>query len=129
MGDYIKTGMRVPILSLDQEEMVHVFDMYKYCVYGVNTEVGVIDGVSVSFPTSNATRELFGKSRYIPGDSGNPCFVIINNSLVLTHTLTLSNGFGPNLAVRKTEIQTAMDLLCSGYSVEEYDLSMFGKLP
>ena len=27
------------------------------------------------------------------------------------------------------EIQAAMDLLCSGYSVEEYDLSMFGKLP
>ncbi len=128
-GDYIKTGMRVPIISLDQEEMVHVFDLYNFCVYGVNTGVGVIDGVSVALLTSNATRGLFGKSPYIGGDSGNPCFVIIDNTLVLTHTLSLSNGFGPNLAVRKAEIQTAMDLLCSGYSIEEYDLSMFGKLP
>ena len=59
------------------------------------------------------------------GDSGGPCFLIINGELVLTNCLTASSG-GPLHASFLGEIQAAIDSLGpGGQTYETVDLSQF----
>ena len=126
--DYIKSGRGVPVIALDQYERVYVTDMSALYEFRKDTGVGDVDGVSFSRP-NNVTRKAFNKFPLQGGDSGDPCFAVISNNLVLLSHLSLADWFGPSYATLKSQIQAAMDALCTGYSLEEYDLSTYGELP
>lgn len=104
---------RIPALMLDQE--------YKCLVGGVRT---VSSFVTFGIP-SNATRLAFNEN-IISGDSSNPAFLIVNNSLVLLCTWTFGGaGSGPNYEYQSALINAGMTTLGGGYQLTVADFSGF----
>ena len=64
--------------------------------------------------------------KMVGGDSGNPAFLLIGNEPILLYCLQTGGvGHGPSVFKYRKEIQRAMDELCPGYKLEEFD---FGKV-
>ena len=62
------------------------------------------------------------------GDSGNPCFLLVGNQMVLTNTTWTSPGFnGTMLSEYIDEIQSALDFLAPGgtYTLQFIDLGSY----
>ena len=60
----------------------------------------------------------------VVGDSGNPAFVLIGNQPILVYCLQGGGcGMGSAIHSRSREIQAAMDELCPGYKLEEFDFT------
>lgn len=106
----------LPALALDQEEKALVTDWRNAMEdTGIN---------QFSKPT-NAQRLVFYED-IIPGDSGNPAFLIINNELVVLNTWTYGGpGMGTHLVPHKNAINTMMTQLGGGYQLTEVNLTGF----
>jgi hypothetical protein len=109
---------KVPLMCLDQEEKAIVYEMSQ----------GGGD-CYINFPTLNS--RLSFCEPIIEGDSGNPWFLIINNSLILVSTFHFTIG-GPFHATYITEINNGMSTLWtrngksgSSYSITTVDLTGF----
>jgi hypothetical protein len=62
----------------------------------------------------------------VSGDSGSPCFLIVNNSMVLLCTwLSGGGGGGPSITHHRTAINAAMTALGGGYQLTDVSLSAF----
>jgi hypothetical protein len=86
----INTGVLlkpVPVICLDYEEKVNI-----------NLLTGIVGNKSVTCSKANGILESFSE-QIIAGDSGNPCFTIIDNKLVLLTTWNFGGyGSGPFLS-------------------------------
>ena len=117
-SDYIGTGKALPTVVFDYERKALVMDLQ---------DLPVTKGVLASCRYSmNPLRTPFGEE-LIPGDSGNPRFlIIIGEQVVLLNTLWKGGaGSGAFLTLWRSEIQGAMDMLAMGYLLETADLSSF----
>jgi len=83
--------------------------------------------VRTTLPT-NAPYAAFGEC-VKSGDSGNPAFLLINDNPVLLCCISGSCGgcSGPPLHLYRSEIQKAMDELCPGYKLADFDFSSIRK--
>lgn len=118
MNIYINPGNQIPCLALDQEE--------KALVKGV---FNLGDGGRSHFeqiakdPYKNFSEDI------IPGDSGNPAFMIIDNQLVLITIWTFGGGgSGTFMTGQKNSINEMMSQLGGGYQLTEINLSKFAKI-
>ncbi len=104
----------LPCLAFDREEKALVTDLYS------------LSGSFVScHQPADATRLTFFE-QLISGDSGNPCFLIIDDVAVLITTWTYGGpGAGPRIHALHTEINAAMTTLGGGYQLTDVDLSDF----
>ena len=70
------------------------------------------------------------REKIVVGDSGNPAFLLVANQPILICCLFSGGaGAGPTPHTLKLEVQAAMDELCPGYKLEEFDFkSLKGKL-
>ena len=116
-SDYLGTGKALPTVVFDYERKALVMDLQ---------DLPVTKGVLASCRYSmNPLRTPFGEE-LIPGDSGNPRFLIIGEQVVLLNTLWKGGaGSGAFLTLWRSEIQEAMDMLAVGYLLETADLSSF----
>jgi len=114
---YIPTnGLEIPCLALDQQEKALVTDLYRVVSGG---------GTAFQVPT-DATRLTFYES-LIPGDSGNPAFLIINGELVILTVWEFGGaGRGSSVTANKAAIEAAMVALGGTYTtLTAIDLSGF----
>jgi hypothetical protein len=112
------TLCKVPILCLDQEEKALVHDMN-------------IGGGNCGWRAPITGDRLSFYEPIVLYDSGNPCFLIVNNSLVLMSTYSYSVS-GPFYPAYITSINTGMNTLWtrngksgSSYSITTVDLTGF----
>lgn len=109
----------IPCLVLDQEEKALVADLES-----LGNLVSFIGFAKFRTPT-NTTRLAFSEN-IVVGDSGNPCFLIINDELVIITVWTYGgSGAGTSLLYHKDAINTMMATLGGGYQLTEVDLSGF----
>ena len=110
---YLGDGRGLPVVTFDRWENVHI------AALGA-VPTNSTDCLMRSF---RPPEELVGFSaRATGGDSGNPAFLIIDNEPVLLYCLYQGNfGAGHSLRFYQREIQKAMDELCPGYKLEEFD--------
>lgn len=104
----------LPCIAITRQELALVTDLYSLSNSFASCHVPV-----------NATRLTFFE-QLVSGDSGNPCFLIINGVPVLVTTWTYGGaGSGPRIHALHTEINAAMTTLGGGYSLTDVDLSDF----
>ena len=102
--DYIGTGIGLPILMLDQEEHAIVAELASLPSQG---------GYSSGYSPISSLRNRYYEP-IIEGDSGNPCFLVYGNGLIILHTFHYGNGgSGPFFSNYAMEIQAIMDSLSS----------------
>jgi hypothetical protein len=105
---------KLPCVCLDQDENALVGDLYSLSA----------TRALFSVPT-DAQRLAFYEPK-VAYDSGNGAFLIINGELVLVSTWTFRGaGAGPNYSANIAAINTAMDSLETGATLEVVDLSGF----
>lgn len=92
--DYLGTGQGLPVLMLDQDEHAIVGELTSYLG---NTS------------PHNPIRQLYHET-IISGDSGDPVFLVFENTPILLYTF-YSAGGGPSLTEHADEIQSAMNQL------------------
>lgn len=110
----LSNAYSLPALCLDQEEKALVTDFTS--VYGGK--------VGFTRPT-DSQRLLFYEDK-IGGDSGNPAFLILNNTLVLVTVWTYGGaGSGTFVTYHKDAINTMMTQLGGGYQLTEIALGAF----
>ena len=115
---YIGNGTGLPTVTFDYEEKALVADLN-----GIRRGRGS-ESAGSHFPVS-ATRRLFGEP-LIVGDSGNPCFLVINEDVILLYTVMSGGpGGGPALHGLRLILQNEMDFLAPGFRLKEYDFSPF----
>ena len=123
---YIKTGMRLPCIKLNQFEEAAVGE-----IEDVSYEEDSMHFAIVSLPLISK-RIPFSKN-VIQYDSGNPTFLVLNDTPVL---LTLWTGVDPisgtaigtSIVSLKDDINTLMAQLDPTYQLTEIDLSSFTPL-
>lgn len=107
---YIGDGKGLPIVTFNQREWAFLSGCR-----GITS-----NGVSNVASTNAAWKALGGK--IVTGDSGNPAFLLIGNEPILLYCLYSGGvGHGPAIHRYRKEIQKAMDELCPGYALEEFD--------
>jgi hypothetical protein len=110
-----------PVVCTDQEEKFLIRSVYR---------IDTLQPDAFAYFTSPP--DLAYSSFYenlVSGDSGNPCFFLINGDLViLTVWSTGIGGSGTSIAAFKSEINTIMTNLGGGYQLTEVDLSGFSNL-
>ena len=109
---HIGDGKGLPIVTFNQHEEALLSECR-----GVTS-----NSVSNVASTNVAWKALGGK--IVTGDSGNPAFLLIGKEPILLYCLhTGGVGHGPAIHRYRREIQKAMDELCPGYKLEEFDFS------
>lgn len=109
---------RPPAIGTDQEEKLLVRAAYEID----STQPDAL--ARFSYPSEQLYRLFY--ENLVGGDSGNPCFFLINGDLVLlTVWSTGGTGQGTSVSAFKTEINSAMTTLGGGYQLTEIDLSGF----
>jgi|694.fasta_scaffold119973_4 hypothetical protein len=104
----------LPALCLDQEEKALLNDL-----------IGMSSGMSsASFGIPNNSKNAEFYETIISGDSGNPSFLIINNTLVLISTWFFPTS-GPFVTFYKDQINSVMSTLGGNYQLTEINLSSF----
>lgn len=113
---YIGNGNGLPTVSFTQGE--------KACVNDLNAiATNAVSRYMTSRKPTDSRRIQF-RDKLIIGDSGNPVFLIVGNEPILLYCLkTGGAGGGPAIHRYRNEIQQAMDELCPGYKLEEFDFS------
>jgi hypothetical protein len=110
----LNTLYRIPAIGLDQEEKALIVELAQ-----LDTNAGFY------IPDLNSDRYAFSEG-IIPGDSGNPVFLIINGELVIITVWSFGGaGGGTNIAYYKDSINALMVSLGGGYTLTEIDLSNF----
>ena len=114
---YIGNGDGFPVVTFNQREKLFLTELNK-CF----TNAVPLKGVGSRIPQEES-RKGFRKS-IVTGDSGNPAFMLIGNEAILLYCLTQGGcGYGSGVHAFSADIQTAMDDLCPGYKLEEFDFS------
>ena len=107
---YIGNGKGLPIVTFNQHEQALLSECR-----GITS-----NSVSNVASTNSSWKALGGK--IVTGDSGNPAFLLLGNEPILLYCLhTGGVGNGPSVFRWRREIQKAMDELCPGYKLEEFD--------
>ena len=113
---YIGDGKGLPVVTFNQKEQAFLSELKSVTTKSVS-------GVA---STNSSWRALGGK--IIVGDSGDPAFLLIGSEPILLYCLhTGGVGHGPAIHSYRREVQKAMDELCPGYKLEEFDFSKAGK--
>lgn len=108
----------IPCLALDQEEKALITEWYSN-----SSNINQIT-VNCKPPIKNSRLAFF--ENIILFDSGNPCFLIINNQLVIITVWTYGGGGGGTAIYHQKDVINAMmSSLGGGYSLTEVDLSGF----
>lgn len=102
-----------PCVSLDQTQSIYM------------RELAVLNtSVVCQYPLVESRRSFYKGA--ISGDSGSPCFLIVNNAMVLLCTwLSGGGGSGPSLTNYRTQINAAMTSLGGGYQLTDAVLTSF----
>ena len=112
---YLDYGVELPIVTFNQHEQASLM------------ECGCISTNRFRkmgcYNTKRETWKPFWR-KLVVGDSGNPAFLLIGKDPILVYCVTHGGG-GAGFAVHRyrREIQAAMDELCPGYKLEEFDFS------
>jgi hypothetical protein len=123
-SNYLPTDIDgIPCLVLDQEEKALTADGWS----SVNNGAGIIQ-----LKRPSDTKRLQFYEELIVGDSGNPCFFIINNQLVILTVWTSGpSGAGTSISAEKAvlnqminELDTSVGIN-TGYTLTEVNLSNF----
>ena len=113
---HIGDGAGLPVVTFDQKEHLTVADMDAIPT-NINWRIG-----RASKP-QDARRLAFSKT-VRNGDSGNPAFLVVGKEPILLYTQHGGRyGSGSSMYSFRREIQAAMDELCPGYKLEEFDFS------
>ena len=109
---YIGDGKGLPIVTFNQREQV----LLSECRSIATNSIANVTSTNVAW------KALGG--RIVTGDSGNPAFLLVGNEPILLYCLhTGGIGHGPAIHRYRKEIQKAMDELCPGYKLENFDFS------
>lgn len=113
----VSSVARLPVVVLDQEEKGLIADW-----------TGLDTSVRGSPPTNAKRLEFF--ENIIPGDSGNPVFMLVNGQPVLLTVLTFGGpGFaGTAIASQRDAINSMMASLGGGYQLTDVNLSNFAEI-
>ena len=119
---YLGRGGGLPVVTFDQHENAYLTEL----TIIVTPECGRWQG---SIYPKDEHRQAF-RHPMVGGDSGNPAFLLIGNEPILLYCLKAGNaGGGPSIHRYRNEIQKAMDEMCPGYALEEFDFkALKGKL-
>jgi hypothetical protein len=128
---YLKNGKYLPAVTFDQEEHAWIGEVQDLPTFKYKLNVGT---EYVWCKRSQLQNRLVFYEDTKWYDSGNPRFLIIGNQPILLTSLYMMDlnsfeSFGQFYTVYATDIQTAMDELVPGYSLQFMDLSEFSKLP
>ena len=117
-ADYIGNGLNLPVVSFDQEEKLIIHEIASIHDNGAGSEL-------VGKTPGDTMRAAFSELA-VPGDSGNPRFLLLENRPLLISTFHKGyGGYGPYFPELLDTIQSLMDELLPGYSVSVADLSAF----
>lgn len=109
----LSTPYSIPCLTCDYENKATITELHN-----------LTSSVACHQP-ADATRLNYYES-LISGDSGRPCFLIIDGELVLVTIWTFGGaGSGPRIHALHTEINAAMTTLGGGYQLTVKSLSAF----
>lgn len=109
---WIGDGKGLPIVTFNQHEKVFLSECR-----GITPNM-----VSNDVSTNREWKAHGGK--IVGGDSGNPAFLLIGNEPILLYCLFSGGvGRGPSVLCFRKDIQKAMDELCPGYKLEEFDFA------
>ena len=113
---YIGDGDGLPVVSFNQYEQVFLTEL---CA--IQTDL------TYCFVGSRVPKDKnWARFRHpiVVGDSGDPAFLLIGKEPIFVYTLSGGGaGGGPGIHRRRREVQAAMDELCPGYKLEEFDFS------
>ena len=109
----------LPVVAMTQEEKASVSELMPLLTNSV------YDLVSFRKPKVESRKPYRLPIR--PGDSGGPVFVILGDEAVLLFTLTTHMG-GYGFHNFRAEIQSVMDELCPGYTLEVFDFATSGAM-
>jgi len=113
----MKSGTTWPVVTFNQNEQVFLSDVL-VCPRSQPGEVTMLNLT----PKKEAWQKFAGV--IVGGDSGNPAFLLYRGRPVLVYCLKSDGrGNGPKIHEHRVEVQRAMDNLCPGYRLEEFDLS------
>ena len=113
---WIGSGAGLPTVTFNQREELFVNDLD-----GLATNA--FRRFARSYAPKSYVRTRF-RRELIMGDSGNPSFLVVNGEAILLYCLTGGHGGSGAPPHRyRYEIQQAMDELCPGYKLEEFDFS------
>lgn len=116
---YIGNGNGLPVVTFNQNEEVFLTELN-------SISTNRVELWQCSRQPTRKDHAAFRKP-LVGGDSGNPAFLLIGKEPVLLYCLKNGNcGGGPSIFRRRKAIQKAMDELCPGYKLEEFD---FSKVP
>ena len=132
---YIGDGAGWPVVTFTQDEkasLTRLNSIPTNRVFSIRVGKKKPDGsypmrdlpsrIGSSIPT-NLTERAYHVN-IVGGDSGNPIFMLIGEHPVLLACLQGGGcGSGPPLHLYRREIQAAMDELCPGYRLEEFDFN------
>ena len=119
---YIGSGEGLPIVTLDQFERAIVNDSAKIAKELPDKEPIFTLAGKGKMPTD--PQRLKFQRKMVVGDSGSPAFMIVGKEPILLFCLKFGGcGGGPAIHRRREDIQKAMNNLCPGYKLEEFDFS------
>ena len=123
-SDYAKhigNGAGMPVVTFNQNEQVVLASLQNISTNDFKPFM------LRSTAPSDRSNEPFRKAMVV-GDSGNPAFMLIGNEAILLYCLRNGGcGSGSALHRYRREIQAAMDGLCPGYKLEEFDFGSIEK--
>ncbi|MCQ2395430.1 MAG: hypothetical protein MJ249_14200 [Kiritimatiellae bacterium] len=109
---WIGDGKGLPIVTFNQREQAFLSECR-----------GIASNAVLNIASTNVNWKALG-GKIVTGDSGNPAFLLVGNEPILLYCLFSGGvGHGPAVHWRRREIQKAMDELCPGYKLEEFDFS------
>lgn len=122
---YLSTGRGLPSLSLDQEGKILVSDIQSLQAASLNSAVMTTNRRPIS-----SLRTPFYEG-LVSGDSSNPKFLLVGDSLILLSIHWYSGHEGTSIREYATLVNEAMNQLTpgQGYELEEFDFSDYPPLP
>ena len=112
---YIGDGEGLPVVTFNQNEEVVLHESDRETKEGEGPR---------RWGARNSTNSHWSayQKKLISGDSGNPAFMLIGNRPILIYCIYGGGGgVGYSIHAYRREIQQAMDELCPGYKLEEFD--------
>ncbi|XP_076097874.1 uncharacterized protein LOC143068018 [Mytilus galloprovincialis] len=107
--------VRLPTLCTDFEEKALVDDF----------SIQAHNMARLTVPFRNTTRYQYYEPK-ISGDSGNPCFFVVENELVFLFVFTFGGaGSGTSIQYHHDDVNQIMHSLGGGYQLTEVDLSKY----
>lgn len=117
--DYIGTGWRLPVVTFNRKEQAFLTQIQTIC------QDGMAGCPLLTMESTNQSWKAFGE-KLVPGDSGDPAFLLIGNEAILLYCIySGGKGSGPSVFHYRKEVQSLMDELCPGYKLERFD---FGRI-